>query len=344
MQFSAIELANLLNGKVEGDASVKVHTLSKVEDAQAGSLSFVSNPKYIPFIYSTQASILIVNEDLEIAESDPIQPTLIRVKNAYESFAILLEKYQSLQHPSAVIEPQSFVDATASIGKNNYVGAFAYIGKNVQLGDNVKIYPQTYIGNDVSIGNNSIIYAGVKIYHNCEIGQNCILHSGVVIGSDGFGFAPQADGQFKKIPQIGKVVIEDNVEIGANTTIDRATLGETIIRKGVKLDNLIQIAHNVEIGENTVIAAQTGVSGSTKVGQNCMIGGQVGFVGHVSIAAGSKINAQSGVARPIKEPNKAWMGAPAMEYRQFMRSQVVFRQLPELQKKIKQLEKKITHT
>ena len=342
MEMSAKELAILLNGHIEGNANVSVSSLAKIEEAEAGSLSFVSNPKYENFIYTTEASILIVDEKLELDPQKSISPTLIRVENAYSSFTVLLKKYQELKQSTLQgIHQMSCISDSLSMGKEVYIGAFVYVEKGAKIGDKVKIFPNTYIGEGVTIGENTVIYAGVKIYDNCHIGANCVIHSGAVIGSDGFGFAPRPDGSYDKIPQIGNVIIEDQVEIGANTTIDRATLGATIIRKGVKLDNLVQVAHNAEIGENTVIAAQTGVSGSTKIGKNCMIGGQVGFVGHIHIAAGTKINAQSGIARTVKAPKTILMGTPALPYRDFMRSQVIFKKLPELDKQTRALEKRL---
>ncbi len=336
MKISARELGALLNGTVEGDPDVFVHQLSKIEEGAEGSLSFIANPKYAPYAYTTQASILIVNEDFELHQS--IKPTLIRVKDAYGSFALLLEKVGAVKKECIGIHQQAFAEEGAEIGEEVSLGAFSYIAKGAKIGKNTWISTHCSIGANVKIGENTIIYAGVKIYDNCVIGSNCIIHAGTVIGSDGFGFAPQADGSFKKIPQSGNVLIEDDVEIGANVSIDCATMGSTIIRQGVKLDNLIQIAHNVEIGKNTVIAAQTGVSGSTKLGHNCMIGGQVGFVGHLSIAPGTKINAQSGISKSIKEPNLAFDGSPAFGYRDNLRSQAYFRKLPEIAKRLRELE------
>ncbi|TAM95149.1 MAG: UDP-3-O-(3-hydroxymyristoyl)glucosamine N-acyltransferase [Chitinophagaceae bacterium] len=340
MQFSALQIATILNGRLEGNPDTRVHVISKIEEAGEGSLSFIANPKYEEFLYRTKASILIINEDLRLTK--PVEATLIRVKDAYGSFALLLEKYNHIlseqkSHLSGIQQP-SFIAPTAVLGKNIYVGAFSYIGEDAKIGDNVQIYPGSYIGDGVQIGKDSIIFAGVKVYHHCVLGKNVIIHAGTVIGSDGFGFAPQQDGNYKKVPQIGNVVVEDDVEIGANTAIDRATIGSTIIHKGVKLDNLIQIAHNVEIGQNTVIAAQTGISGSTKVGKNCMLGGQVGLVGHIHIADGTRINAQSGLSKSIAEPNAALNGTPAFDYKSSLKSQAIFRNLPELEKRVKELE------
>ncbi|WP_295800656.1 UDP-3-O-(3-hydroxymyristoyl)glucosamine N-acyltransferase [Mucilaginibacter sp.] len=337
MQFTAQQLALMLNGTVEGDSSVQVNQLGKIEEAQAGSLSFLANPKYEQYLYTTGASIVIVNNDQALAE--PVNTTLIRVENAYMAISMLLDVYNKLKLDKSGIEQPSFIHPSAKLGENVYVGAFAYIGPNVTIGNNCKIYPQTYIADDVVLADNVTLFAGVKVYFDCKIGNNVIIHSGTIIGADGFGFAPVGDGTYSKIPQIGNVVIEDDVEIGSNTTIDRATMGSTIIRKGVKLDNLIQVAHNVEIMSNTVVAAQTGISGSTKVGENCIIGGQVGIVGHISIAKGTQVQAQSGISRTLAEENKKWMGSPAQPYANHMRSQIVINRLPELEKKVNELEK-----
>lgn len=336
MIFSASQIALLVNGKVEGDASVTVESFGKIEEAHAGQLSFLANPKYEEFLYSTKASVIIINADYELKK--PVAAALIRVPDAYTAFATLLGKYQEMmtQKLSGVQQP-SYISKTASYGDQAFIGAFAYIGENVKIGNDTKIFPNTYIGDNVTIGNKTIIHPGVKIYHGTVIGNNVAIHAGTVIGSDGFGFAPQADGSFKKVPQIGNVIIEDNVEIGANTTIDRATIGSTIIKAGAKLDNLIQIAHNVEIGNSTVIAAQAGVSGSTKIGRNTMIGGQVGIVGHINIGDGVKINAQSGVSKSIGS-GKAVTGSPAYDYTSALRSQAITRKLPELEKRVNELE------
>jgi UDP-3-O-[3-hydroxymyristoyl] glucosamine N-acyltransferase len=337
MQFTAQQLALMLNGTVEGDPSVQVNQLGKIEEAQPGSLSFLANPKYEQYLYTTDASAVIVNNDQALAQ--PVKATLIRVENAYMAITTLLEMYNTLKLNKTGIEQPSFIHPSATIGENAYIGAFAYIGPNVKIGNNCKIYPQTYIADDVELADNVTLYAGVKIYFDCKIGNNVIIHSGTIIGADGFGFAPVGDGTYSKIAQIGNVVIEDDVEIGSNTTIDRATMGSTIIRKGVKLDNLIQVAHNVEIMSNTVVAAQTGISGSTKVGENCIIGGQVGIVGHISIAKGTQVQAQSGISRTLAEEGKKWMGSPAQPYSNHMRSQIVINRLPELERKINELEK-----
>jgi UDP-3-O-[3-hydroxymyristoyl] glucosamine N-acyltransferase len=337
MQFTAHQISLMLDGTVEGDSNVSVNQLAKIEEAEAGSLSFLANPKYEQFLYTTKASLVIVNKDLVLSE--PVTATLIRVENAYSAFTILLEQYNTIKMNKSGIEQPSFIHPTAKIGKNAYIGAFAYIGPNVIIGDNCKIFPNTYIADDVIIGNNVTFYAGVKIYFDCQIGNNVIIHSGAIIGGDGFGFAPQPDGTYTKVAQIGNVILEDNVEVGANTTIDRATLGSTIIRKGVKLDNLIQIAHNVEIGANTVVAAQTGISGSAKIAENCIIGGQVGIVGHITVAKGTQVQAKSGIGRSIDIEGKKWAGAPATAYTDHMRSQVVISRLPDLEKRIEELEK-----
>ncbi len=338
MQFSAAQIAMLIDGKVEGDASALVGSFGKIEEAKAGQLAFLANPKYEEHLYTTQASIIIVNESLELKQ--PVQAALIRVPDAYSAFAGLLNKYQELMTQQLTgIQQPSYISSSASVGENVFVGAFAYLGDNVSIGNNAKIFPGAFVGNNVSIGENSIIHPGVKIYHDCKIGKSVTIHAGTVIGGDGFGFAPQADGSYKKVPQIGNVIIEDFVEIGSNATIDRATIGSTLIKSGAKLDNLIQVAHNVEVGNNTVIAAQAGVSGSTKLGNHVMIGGQAGIVGHIHIADGSKINAQSGVSKSIKVPNSAVTGSPAHDYTSALRSQAVTRKLPELEKKIAELEK-----
>ncbi len=337
MQFSAAQIAQIIGGKIEGDGEIKVASFGKIEEAKAGELAFLANPKYEEYLYSTHAGIVIVNESLILKEA--VAATLIRVPDAYSAFAVLLEQYQKMQSQQMVgIQQPVYIHATVKKGDNIYIGAFAYIGENATLGDEVKIYPNAYIGNNVSIGNNSIVHPGVKIYHDCVIGKNVVLHAGTVIGGDGFGYAPQADGSFKKVPQMGNVIIEDDVEIGSNSTIDRATIGSTIIKTGAKLDNLLQIAHNVEIGCNTVVAALTGISGSTKIGNNVMIGGQAGIVGHIQIADGTKINAKSGVSKSITIPNTAVTGTPATDYVSSLRSQALVRKLPELEKRVKELE------
>lgn len=337
MQFSAAQIAVLINGKVEGDSNALVGSFGKIEEAAAGQLSFLANPKYEDYLYTTAASVVIVNDTLELRQ--PVSATLLRVPDAYSAFATLLAKYQEISTQQLVgRQDPSYVSGTAIIGEGVFIGAFAYIGENARIGNQVKIFPGVFIGNNVIIGDGTILHPGVKIYHECTVGHQVTIHAGTVIGSDGFGFAPQADGSFKKVPQIGNVVIEDRVEIGANSTIDRATIGSTIIKAGAKLDNLLQVAHNVEVGHNTVIAAQAGISGSTKIGNNVMIGGQAGIVGHITIADGSKINAQSGVSKSIKQPNTAVTGSPAYDYTSALRSQALSRNLPELEKRLKELE------
>jgi UDP-3-O-[3-hydroxymyristoyl] glucosamine N-acyltransferase len=337
MQFSASQIAQLVNGTIEGNELALVSSFGKIEEANEGQLSFLSNPKYEEYIYSCKASIIIINKDFILKQN--IANTLIRVPDAYTAFASLLTFYQKMQQEQLVgIEQPSFIDTTAQLADNIYVGAFTYIGKNTKIGESSKIYPQVYIGDNVIIGANTIIYAGVKIYYDCKIGENVVIHSGTIIGSDGFGFAPQKDGTYKKIPQIGNVIIENNVEIGANATIDRATIGSTLIKSGAKLDNLIQIAHNVEVGNETVIAAQAGISGSTKIGNNVVIGGQAGIVGHIHLADGTKINGQSGVSKSTK-PNAALTGSPAGDYTQMLRSQSLAKRLPELEMRILELER-----
>ena len=341
MQFSAAQIAQIISGKVEGDSDIAVSSFGKIEEALSTQLAFLANPKYEDFLYNTNASIVIVNDSLELKQ--PITTTLIRVPDAYSAFATLLDRYQQIrtQQLTGIQEPV-YIHATAKAGEQVFIGAFAYLGEYVSIGNAVKIFPNVYLGNNVTVGENTIIHPGVKIYHDCVIGKNVVIHAGTIIGSDGFGYAPQKDGSLKKVPQIGNVVIEDFVEIGANTTIDRATIGSTLIRSGAKLDNLLQIAHNVEIGNNSVLAAQSGVSGSTKIGKNVLIGGQAGIVGHIHIADGSKINAQSGVSKSIKSPNSVVTGSPAYDYTAALRSQAITRNLPQLEKRIIELEKLVS--
>jgi UDP-3-O-[3-hydroxymyristoyl] glucosamine N-acyltransferase len=339
MNFTAQDIAEFLNGEVDGDGNVSVNNVSKIEEGKPGTLSFLANPKYEHYIYTTQSSIVLVNKDFKADKE--VSATLIRVEDAYQSIAKLLEMYEQSKPKKIGIEEPSYVSKTASLGEKPYVGAFAYIGSNVKIGDNVKIYPHVYVGDNVVIGDNTVLNSGVKVYENCKIGANCILHAGTVIGSDGFGFAPSSANDYKKVPQVGNVVVEDHVEIGANTCIDRATMGSTIIRKGVKLDNLIQVAHNVEIDENTVIASQTGVAGSSKIGKNCMFGGQVGIAGHLNIADGVKIAAQSGIGKNIKKEGEVVQGSPAFEFGPYQKSYVLFRNLPNMRKQIIELEKKV---
>ena len=328
----------MLNGTVEGNPLVAVNQLAKIEEANTGSLTFLANPKYEQYLYTTEASVVIINNDQVLAE--PVKTTLIRVENAYSAITVLLEKYNTLKLNKVGIEQPCFIHPTAQIGENVYIGAFAYVGLNVKIGNNSKIYPQVFIADDVTVGNDVTLFPGVKIYFDCKIGNNVIIHSGAIVGSDGFGFAPAANGTYTKISQIGNVIVEDDVEIGSNTTIDRATMGSTIIHKGAKLDNLIQIAHNVEIGANTVIAAQTGISGSTKIGDNCVIGGQVGVVGHLNIARGSQIMAKSGINKNIAEEGKKWGGTPFFtSYMENLRVEVAVTHLPALEKKVIELEK-----
>jgi len=336
MTFPASQIALLVNGKVEGNPDASVNSFGKIEEAKEGQLTFFSNPKYEEYLYKTNASIILINEDFELKQ--PVAAILIRVPDAYTAFATLLTKYQEIvQQQLAGIQQPSYIAQTASYGDNVFVGAFAYIGENVKIGSNTKIFPNTFIGDNVIIGNNCTIDPGVKIYHDCKIGNHVNILAGTVIGSDGFGFAPQPDGTFVKIPQLGNVIIEDHVDIGANATIDRATVGSTIIKSGAKLDNLIQIAHNVEVGNYTVIAAQAGISGSTKIGKGVLIGGQAGIVGHIQLGDGAKVNAQSGVSKSI-EPGKTVTGSPAYDYTAALRSQAIARNLPEMERRIKELE------
>lgn len=338
MKFTATQIAGILNGTIDGDENAVVTQLSKIEEGSKGSLTFLSNPKYTHYIYSTRASITIVNKDF-IPDSR-IETTLIRVENAYKAFSQLLEYYNQVKMNKVGMEEPVFIAQSAKYGENLYLGAFSYLGENVRIGDNVKIYPNVYLGDNVVVGNNTILFTGVKLYSETKVGESCVIHSGVVVGADGFGFSPNEKGEFNKVPQTGNVIIEDNVDIGAGTTIDRATLGSTIIKKGVKLDNQIQIAHNVTIGENTVIAAQTGVAGSTKIGKNCMIGGQVGIAGHIIIGDNVKIQAQSGIGRNVKD-NETLQGSPAFNYSDFNKSYVYFKNLPKIMERFNTVEKKI---
>ncbi|WP_026916308.1 UDP-3-O-(3-hydroxymyristoyl)glucosamine N-acyltransferase [Christiangramia portivictoriae] len=340
MKFKAKQIAEILEGTVEGNPEAEVSELAKIEEGSEGSLTFLSNPKYNSFLYTTNASVTIVNEDFEVEQT--VNTTLIKVKDAYKAFSTLLEYYNQIKLNKSGIENPSFVAESATYGDGLYLGAFAYIGDQVKLGENVKIYPNAYIGDNVQIGDNTTIFAGVKIYSESIIGNDVTIHSGAVVGADGFGFSPEETGAYSKVPQIGNVIIEDHVDIGAGTTIDRATLGSTIIRKGVKLDNHIQIAHNVEIGENTAIAAQTGVAGSTKIGKNCLIGGQVGIAGHLTIGNRVKIQAQSGIGRDIKD-DEMLQGSPAFGYGDYNKSYIHFKNLPKTMNLIHQLEKKINN-
>ncbi len=339
MNFTAATIAEFLKGEVEGNPDATVNDISKIEEGKPGTLSFLANPKYEKYIYDTQSSVIIVNADFKLQKE--ISPTLVRVENAYESFAALLRLYEQSKPRKSGISNMASISASASLGKELYVGEFTVVSEHAQIGDGVQLYPQVYVGDHVKIGEGSILHPGVKIYEGCEIGAHCVIHAGAIIGGDGFGFAPNQENNYEKIPQVGKVIIEDHVEIGANTTVDRATMGATILRKGVKLDNLVMIAHNVEVDENTVIAAQSGISGSTKVGKNCMFGGQVGLIGHIKIASGVKIAAQSGITKDIKEEGIVIQGSPAFEFGPYQRSYLLFRNLPKIKDQINELEKKV---
>ena len=338
MKFTATQIAGILEGEIEGTPEVEVFKLSKIEEGEKGSLTFLSNPKYKSFIYSTNASITIVNK--EFIPENEVSSTLIKVDDAYKAFSKLLEYYNQVKNNKEGLEKPIYVSDSAKYGNKIYLGAFSYIGENVVIGDNVKIYPNTYIGDNVRIGNDVVVFAGAKIYSETVIGNNCVINSGAIIGADGFGFAPDKNGEYSKVPQTGNVVLEDYVDVGAATTIDRATLGSTIIRRGVKLDNQIQIAHNVEIDENTVIAAQTGIAGSTKIGKNCQIGGQVGIVGHITIGNNVKVQAQSGIARNVRD-NEILQGTPALTYADFNKSYVHFKNLPKIVKNISDIENEL---
>ena len=341
MEFTAQQIADLLKGKIEGNSDALVSDMAKIEEGKPGTITFLANNKYEEFIYTTAATIALVNESFVPSKDLPNDLTLIRVPNAYESLAQLLAYYDQVSQSPKGIEQPSFVSESAKVGKDVYIGAFVYIGNNVEIEDGVKIYPNSYVGDGVKIGKDSCLFPGVKVYSKCLIGENCTLHSGVIVGSDGFGFVPNSENNYQKVPQIGNVILENFVEIGSNTTIDRATMGSTIIRKGAKIDNLIQITHNVDIGENTVIAAQTGVAGSTKIGKNVMIGGQVGIVGHIKIANGVKIAAQSGIGNSIKNENEIVQGSPAFSIGDFKRCYVLFRSLPKLKKQLDSVQDEI---
>lgn len=337
MKFTAAQIAGILEGEVDGNPEVEVSKLAKIEEGVAGSLTFLANPKYTQFIYTTNASITIVDAGF-VAEND-LKTTLIRVEDAYKAFSKLLDYYNQVKMNKTGIEQPAYISDSATYGENLYLGAFSYLGDNVSIGNNVKVYPNVFVGDNVKLADNVIVFAGAKIYSDSIIGQNCVIHSGAIVGADGFGFTPNEKGEYTKVPQTGNVILEDNVDIGAGTTIDRATLGSTVIKKGVKLDNQIQIAHNVEIGENTVIAAQTGIAGSTKIGKNCMIGGQVGIVGHITIGDNVRIQAQSGIGRNVKE-NETLQGSPALNYGDYNKSYVHFKNLPKIIDRINNLEKK----
>lgn len=341
MEFSAQQIAELLNGQIVGDAKATVSGLSKIEEGKPDTLSFLANPKYEEFLYSTESTIVIVNSDFTPQDSIPKGCTLIKVPEAYSAFAKLLEMYDQANKKKSQVEDMSYVSANAKIGNDVYIGAFVYIADGAEIGDNVQVYPNSYIGENVKIGEGSTIYSGVHIYRNCEIGKHCTLHSGAIIGADGFGFAPNSENNYKKVPQIGNTILEDHVSIGANTTVDRATLGSTIVKKGVKLDNLVQIGHNVVIGENTVMAAQVGIAGSTKLGQNIMIGGQVGVVGHIEIADNVKIGAQSGVGKTIRKDGEVVLGSPAYEAEDYKKAYMGFRRLPFILNKLRELENEL---
>lgn len=339
MEVTAQQLAQILGGKVEGDEKVSVSKPAKIEEAKQGSISFLANMKYEEYAYSTEASILLVPTDF--APKKNISSTLIRVENVYACVSLLLEKFGAAAKasPSGNISSKADIHDNATLGENTSIGAFSIVEAGAQIGKNCQIYGQVFIGKNVKVGDETVLHPGVKLYQGVEVGKQCILHANVVIGSDGFGFAPQSDGTFKKVPQIGIVIIEDDVEIGSNTVIDRGTMGATLIKKGVKLDNLIQIAHNVEIGENTVIAAQAGIAGSTKIGKQVMIGGQAGFVGHIKIADRVQFQAQSGVSKSIKEEGSAWYGSPAIPYKDYLRSYAFFKRLPDMAKELKEIKK-----
>jgi UDP-3-O-[3-hydroxymyristoyl] glucosamine N-acyltransferase len=339
MKFKATDIASFLNGQIVGDSNVIVSAVSKIEEGKAGTLAFLANPKYESYLYTTLASIVLVNKNFE--PKAEVKATLIKVDDAYQAFASLLELYSRTKNEELKgIEQPSYIDPSATVGTGIYAGAFSYIGKNTKVGKGAKLYPHVFIGNNVIIGDNCILYSGVKIYDNCIIGDNCILHAGSVIGSDGFGFAQQHDGTYKKIPQIGNVIIENDVEIGANTTVDCGTMDSTIIRRGAKIDNLVQIAHNCEVGENTVIAAQTGLAGSTKVGKNCKFAGQVGIAGHLSVGDNVQIGAQSGVTKSIKD-NQIVLSSPAFNYKDALKTYTIYRNLPKLREELNQLLKDV---
>lgn len=342
MKYTAKQIALMLNGTIEGNPEASVFNISKIEEAQEGSLAFIANEKYEHYLAETKASIVLVSKEIKTPQN--LTATLIRVEDPYRAFAQLLEAYQKMmEKPVNYIKEQPhFIAKTAKVSDKSYIGAFSYIAEGVVIEDGVQIFPNSYIGNHVIIKKGSIIYSGVKIYSNCEIGEQVIIHAGAVIGADGFGFAPQEDGSLKKVPQLGKVIIEDHVEIGANTTIDRATMGDTHISKNVKIDNLVQIAHNVKVDAHTAIAAQAGISGSTQIGKRCIIGGQAGIVGHLKLADGTRINAQSGLTKSVKTENTDWSDSPAFDYKKALRSQVVYKRLPDLEARVRELEEKIS--
>ena len=340
MEFSAEQIAGILNGEIVGNAQVTVNGLAKIEEGHSGALSFLSNPKYEEYIYTTGSSVCIVNKTFEPSKVLPETLTLVKVEDAYACFAKLLEVYSQMNKKQPKIEQPSFVSDSATIGEGLYLGAFAYIGDNAKIGNNVSIYPNAYIGENVVIGDGTVVHPGATIYAECKVGSNCIIHAGVIIGADGFGFAPDENCEYQKVPQIGNVILEDNVEVGSNTTIDRATMGSTIIRRGVKIDNLCQIAHNVEVGRNTAMAAQVGIAGSAKIGEQVMIGGQAGISGHLHIADGTKIVAQSGIPSTVKKADTL-MGSPGIPMDDFKKSYFGFRKLPYILTKLQELDKKI---
>ncbi|MBR6310912.1 MAG: UDP-3-O-(3-hydroxymyristoyl)glucosamine N-acyltransferase [Paludibacteraceae bacterium] len=341
MEFSAKQIAEYLGGEIFGDANVTVCTFAKIEEGVPGALSFLSNPKYVHYIYETKSSIVLVNKDF--VPEQPISATLVKVDNAYESLAKLLTLYDSMKPKRKGIDPLAYVAPTAKIGKDVYLAPFSAVGDNAEVGDGTELHPHATVGPRAKVGKNCIMYTNANVYHDCRVGDNCILHSGSVVGADGFGFAPRPDGSYEKIPQIGIAVLEDDVEIGANTCVDRATMGATVVHKGVKLDNLIQIAHNVEVGENTVMASQVGVAGSTKIGRQCVIGGQVGFAGHIHVADGAQIGAQAGIISSLSEKDVETpiIGSPTMPVKQFMRSSAVFRKLPDMLRTINELQREV---
>jgi UDP-3-O-[3-hydroxymyristoyl] glucosamine N-acyltransferase len=341
MEFNAATIAGFLKGEIEGNPEIKVNSVAKIEEGHPGALSFLANPKYEHYIYTTKSSVVLVNKSF--VPSSGIEATLIRVEDAYEAFASLLRLVDQARPRKTGIHPTAVIESSAKIGTDIYIGPYTYIGENAVVSDGCAVFPHVYLGDNTRLGKNCILNPGVTVYHDCIIGEGCIIHAGSVIGSDGFGFAPQSENEYMKIPQLGNVILEDHVEIGANVTIDRATMGSTIIHKGVKLDNLIQVGHNVEIGQNTVMAAQTGISGSTKIGKNCMFGGQVGLAGHIKIADGTKVGAQAGILGEIKEENTTIIGSPAINLKQFLKSSVIFKKLPEMKIKLDTLEKEVEY-
>lgn len=339
MEFTAKTIADFLQGEIIGNPDVTVNNVAKIEEAQPGTLAFLANPKYNKYLYTTEASIVLINKDFVIENN--VKATLIKVENAYESFAQLLTLAEQAKPEKSGVSSLAFIDESAQVGKNVYIAPFVFVGENVVIEDDVKLYPHVFVDDNVTIKKNAKLNAGVKVYHDCEIGENCIVHAGAVIGSDGFGFAPDENNVYRKIPQLGNVIIEDDVEIGSNTTIDRATMGSTIIKKGAKLDNLNQIGHNVIVGENTVMAAQSGIAGSTKIGKNCQFGGQSGVAPHIQIADGVRVAPQSGIPNTIKNQGSIVMGTPAYNIRDFQKSFIVYKQLPDLFKRVKELENEL---